>query len=202
MKAALPAKSSRFFQLSAFSFQFFFLTALLAGCSDDPNRGYTTGGLFRADVHTVAVPIPQRAANEFRINNEMRLCEALAKCVERETPYKLVADRARADSVLECTLHKITQRVLSFDPRNGQAREIEVRVRVSFTWKDLRDGRILAQEKNRDFIVSSTYIPESPFNEDFFQGSQDAFDKVAVRITEYMYKPMPAKSRPPPPAAG
>lgn len=200
MKAALPAKSSSFFQLSAFTFQLFCLSALLAGCSDDPTRGYTTQSLFRTDVHTIAVPIPQRAANEFRINNEMRLCEALAKCVERETPYKLVQDRGRADSVLECTLHKITQRVLSFDPTNGQAREIEVRVRVSFTWKDLRDGRIMAQEKNRDFIVSSTYIPESPFNENFFQGTQDAFDKVAIRIIEHMYKPMPIKSRPPQPA--
>jgi hypothetical protein len=185
MKAALPA----ILVLSA---------ALLAGCSDDPRGGYTTAGLFPTDVHTVAVPIPQRAANEFRINNEMRLCEALAKCIERETPYKLVQDRGRADTVLECTLHKITQRVLSFDPTNGQAREIEVRVRVSFTWRDLRDGRIRAQQKNADFIVSSSYIPESPFNEDFFQGSQDAFEKVAVRIMEHMYKPMPARSRPPP----
>lgn len=163
--------------------------ALLAGCSDDPRQGYTMKSQYRADVKTVAVPIPQRTANEFRINNEMRLGEAICKWIESETPYKVVQDRGRADTVLEVKLHRINQRVLSFDPRFGVPREIEVRIRMDFTWMDLRDGRILAQEKNKDYVVAADYIPETPFNEDFFEGSQDACEKLAQQIVERMAKP-------------
>jgi len=161
------------------------LVALAAGgCTNpDPTQGWTTRSQFRQDVKTVAVPIWRRGTAEYRRDIEIRLTNALRKRIEEQTPYKVV-DRARADTVLSGTLVKATQRVLSFDPRTGTAREIQLRLIVDFTWKDLRTGKNLREEKN--YPVAADYIPTEPFREDFFQGSTDALDKLAQRIVEQL----------------
>ena len=81
----------------------------------------------------------------------------------------------------------VDQHVLSFDPRTGQAREMEVRLTVDFTWKDLRTGKILAQKRN--FRAVSTFIPPEPFNETLFLAEEDALNRLALRIVEQMSAP-------------
>lgn len=156
------------------------------GCSSDGHSGYTMESPYRHGISTVAVPIWQRGSKEFRRDIEIQLTDALVKTIQAETPYRIV-DRTKADTILEGTLVRITQHVLSFDPNNAQAREIEITMIVDFTWKDLRTGRILAEKKN--FRASSTYIPLEPFSEDFFLGNQDVLNKIALRIVEQMQEP-------------
>lgn len=156
----------------------------LTGCMNpDPSQGYTTRSQFRQDVKTVTVPIWRRGTQEFRRDFEIKLTEALVKRIEAETPYKVV-DKSRADSILEGTLQSIKQHVLSFDPRTGQAREIQVRLTVDFTWKNLRTGEVMVEKKN--FPVTADYIPLSPFREDVFLGTQDALNELAIRIVEQL----------------
>jgi len=161
--------------------------ALAAGCNADPTQGYTTASQFRTDVQTVAVPIFRREAGEFRRNIEIRLTEAIIKHIEAQTPYKVV-DRSRADTLLEGTLRWARIRPLSFDPRTGMAREVQVRLCVDFIWKDLREpGKVFAERKN--FRVAADYIPQCPFSEDFFLGSEDAINKLGQRIVEQLAQP-------------
>lgn len=113
----------------------------------------------------------------------MRLTEAVVKRLELDTQYK-VTDKSRADTELRGTIDRVSQRVLSFNPDSGLPREKELTVTVSFTWTDLRSGKVLAQR--RSFRQAGTYIPPQPFGEDFFQGSEDVVNKLAKRIVEQM----------------
>ncbi|MHC4917520.1 MAG: LPS assembly lipoprotein LptE [Planctomycetota bacterium] len=162
---------------------------LLAGCglatNPDPNVGYTMASHYRKGVRTVYVPIWRRAKEVYRRDIEIRLTEALVKRVEAETPYKVVG-KGRADTELSGTLVEVEQQVLSFDPRSGMAREIQMRLIVDFTWRDLRTGKPIVEER-----ISSTseYIPPHPFSEDFFQGSEHTINRLAQRIVERMAGP-------------
>ncbi len=166
------------------------LTAALlgaGGCTNpDPHLGYTLASQYRPGIHTVAVPVWNVGPDEYRRELEFRITEALVKHIESSTPYK-VTDAARAETLLTGTLQRVRQRVLSFDPRDGRAREIQVRFHVDFTWKDQRTGQILVERK--DFRVASTYIPPCPMSETFFHGSEDAVNILARRIVEEFAQP-------------
>jgi len=158
-----------------------------AGCANpDPAAGYTMVSQYRPGIRTVAVPIWDRGPHEFRRDIEIRIAEALVKHIEATTPYKVVG-AARADTLLTGTLKEVEQRVLTYDPRTGTAREIQIRFVCDFTWKDLRTGQVLVARE--DFKVATEYVPESPLSEDFFQGSEDAANKLARRVVEHFARP-------------
>ena len=164
------------------------IVLVAAGCTNsDPTKGWTIASQYRPGIRTVAVPIWTRGAKEFRRDIEIRLTEAVCKTIEAETPYKIVQDRGRADTLLTGTLRQVRQHVLSFEPRTGTAREIQMTMVVDFTWSDLRTGEVLAEAKAMK--VSAEYIPLAPFSEDFFQGSEDALNRVALRVVEQMHNP-------------
>ena len=179
MKTLIPCKISS-------SLSLLFLCALcgssVLGCSGDPSKGYTTNSMFPDTIKTVAVSMFDRNKDVYRRDVEIRLTEAIQKRVQQNTPYRL-AKRGRADSELTGELIKISQQVLSYNGTTGQANEIEAVLTINFTWKD-RHGNILVKREN--FQVSGTYIPSFPFNENFFQGSEDIINKTAMLIVEQM----------------
>lgn len=157
------------------------LPAMLAGgCSGDPNDGYSNAPLYRQDVKTVAVPVWNVSKDVYHREVEFRLTEAIKK----QVPYKIAPDASKADTVLEGTVERIDQTVLSFNPDTSDPREKEIIMTISFTWRDLRNGKVLA--KKSSFAVKGNYISHSPFNEDFFLGSEDAINTIARRIVEQM----------------
>ena len=154
----------------------------VSGCAGDPSKGYTTKSMFPDTVHTVAVTMFERSKDVYRRDIEIRLTEAIQKRIQQNTPYRL-AKRERADSELTGELVKISQQVLSYNGLTGDPNEIEAVFTINFTWKDRR-GNVLVKREN--FQVSGTYIPSAPFNENFFQGSDDILNKAAVLIVEQM----------------
>jgi len=167
----------------------FFLTAaasvavLTAGCSQDPTQGYSLQSQYDPEIRTVAVDVFTRGKDVYRRDIEMRLTEAVIKRIEQDTPLK-VTDKARADTHLSGTLNVISQRVLSFDPDTSLPRELEMTLRISILWKDLRSGQILLDQPN--LHVSGSYVRLEPLAEEFFEGSQDVLNRAAVRIVEAM----------------
>jgi outer membrane lipopolysaccharide assembly protein LptE/RlpB len=153
------------------------------GCASDPTQGYTVKSQYLQNVRTVAVPIWTRGKEVYRRELEMQLTEAVIKRLELSTPYKVV-DKTRADTELRGTIDNVSQRVLSFNPDSGQARETEITYTVSFTWTDLRSGKVLTRRRN--FRQAGAYIPLAPFGEGFFQGSEDVVNKLAQRIVEQL----------------
>lgn len=157
------------------------LLAGVMGCC-----GYTTAGLHRQDVKTVAIPIWSRGTNLYRRDLEFRLTEALVKRVQLDTPYKVV-DKSKADTVLEGVIQAVDQRVLSFNPDTGEPRDIQLRLAADFRWTDLRTGEILVERKN--IRAAGVYYLSDPMNEDFFEGSADAVNDLATRIVEQLESP-------------
>lgn len=161
-----------------------FLGALLAvtmlGCGNvDPKSGYTSRSLFDEDIKSVEVKI--FSTKEFRRGLEFELAEALVKRIEAETPYRVV-EGSRADTVLEGQVIKVHQRVLADLYGSDLPAEKQQQLEVSFTWKDRRNGQILAKE--RSVRVVAEYTP--PVGEDFFRGQQELMDKMARRIVTLM----------------
>ena len=75
----------------------------------------------------------------------------------------------------------------SFNPDSGDPRELEITMTIAFRWRNLKTGEEMARDQKLQ--VTSTYIPDPPLGEDFFQGSQDGIEKAARRIVERMEAP-------------
>lgn len=139
--------------------------------------GYQWRSLYRDDVKTVAVPIFQNRS--FRRGVEFQLSKAIANHLEATTPYK-VAPRERADTILEGEISDIAIRTVSEDSRVAVPQEQLYIVRVNFTWKDLRTGKILAER--RRFEQSATFYPT--LGEGQFAGSQANVERLALAIVQ------------------
>jgi hypothetical protein len=159
------------------------LTVLtLAGCGYSHGSGKSTGGyhwrsLYRDDVHTVAVPV--FGNRSFRRGVEFALSKALVNQLEATTPYKVVP-REHADTILEGEIVDTHLRAMSADIRTGLPQEQLYIVRVNFTWKDLRTGKILVER--RRFEQTTTYYPT--LGEGQYVGSQQNVERLAVAIVQ------------------
>jgi hypothetical protein len=164
--------------------------SLLAGCGyspSDPAVGQTgqTGGLagyqwkslYRDDVRTVAVPIFSNRS--YRRGVEFQLTKAIINQLEAQSPYKVVP-RDRADTILEGEITDIFVRTYSADPHTGVPQDQFYLVRVNFTWKDLRTGKILAER--RRFEQSATFYPT--LGEGQFIGAQQNVERLALAIVQ------------------
>jgi hypothetical protein len=164
--------------------------ALTGGCgysASDPAVGQTgsVGGLagyqwkslYRDDVHTVAVPI--FGNRSFRRGVEFQLSKALVNQLEARSPYK-VAPRERADTILEGEITDVFVRTFSEDARTGVPQEQFYIIRINFTWKDLRTGKILVER--RRFEQTASFYPT--LGEGQFVGSQQNVERLAVAIVQ------------------
>ena len=165
----------------------FSLAGLLAGCgynrADFPGaearaaEGYKWQSLYREDVRTVAVPV--FGNRSFERNVEFNLSKAVVNYIESSTPYKVVP-RERADTILEGEVTRVEVDTVSNDNRTAIPQEQLLTLRVNFTWKDLRTGRVLAERKG--FEQSGTYYPT--LGEGRFVGAQQNVERLAVAIVQ------------------
>jgi hypothetical protein len=167
-------------------FGWLLLPLLLCGCT-----AYQIGSqtLYPPEIQTVYVPVFQ--SNSFRRNLGERLTEAVVKEVESKTPYKVVND-PNADSVLTGRIVEEHKSVL-VPILTGDAREIQVGMRVEVSWVD-RKGRLL---RAADPIpcpaeiaeVSSTgdIVPE--VGQSVATAQQQAICRLAEQIVGLMEKP-------------
>ena len=137
--------------------------------------GYEWSSLYRTDVRTVAVPIFTNKT--FYRGVEFQLTKAIVGNLEAQTPYKVVP-KGRADTVLEGEITRIRARTLSEDRRAAIPQEQLFLVTVNFTWKDLRTGKILAQQRNYD--QASHWYPT--LGEGSFISEQQSVERLAQSI--------------------
>ena len=160
------------------------MIALLSGClGDDPTTSYTAKGMYRSGIRSVAIPMVQRGKDVYRRKLEFRLTETLVKRVNA-IPNYTVLKRDQADTLLTCTIDRVNQATLSLNPDTGFPRDMELTIVVSYQWKDLRTGVVLAKRDKME--VARTYVPAGPMNQGFFQGSEDVINHIARRIVESM----------------
>jgi hypothetical protein len=134
--------------------------------------------LYPQDVRTVAVPIFTNRT--FERNVEFNLSKAVVNYIESNTPYKVVP-KERADTILEGEItHIEIDTVSNSSTAGGIPQEQLTTIRVNFTWKDLRNGRILTQRQR--FDQSGTYYPT--LGEGRFVGEQRNVERLAVAIVQ------------------
>jgi hypothetical protein len=120
----------------------------------------------------------------FRRGVEYELTDALAKCIEAETPYKLVSSSDRADTIITGQIVSIDESVLTFEREIGYAMEKEVQLTAVVSWKNLKTGELLIN--NQLISAHSTY---SEFQkQDFGYASSLAANNLARKIVELMQK--------------
>ena len=158
------------------------LAGLLHGCGRGGLAGYQNTWLHPQDISTVYVEMFD--ADGFRRSYEFKLTEAVGKHIEARTPYKIVSDRSRADSILSGTIGTDLG-VIAGDRYTGRPLEREVTVRAEVTWKDLRTGRvILDNETVYAFVDYSELLGQT------FEYAADAsLNKAAQMIVELMEQP-------------
>ena len=147
-----------------------------SGSPGDKGSGYHWSSLYRDDVRTVAVPTFTNRS--FRRGVEFALSKSLVNQLETTTPYKVVA-REHADTILEGEILDVHLRTLTTGTGSLPQEQLYI-VRLNFTWKDLRTGKILVER--RRFEQSSTYFPT--LGEGEFIGSQESVERLAVAIVQ------------------
>jgi hypothetical protein len=164
------------------------LACIVAGCgyiqsdytlatATENGAGPTSRSLYRDDVRTVAVPIFTNRT--FERNVEFDLSKAVVNYLESSTPYKVVP-KERADTILEGEITRVDIDTVSQDASTSLPQEQLLTIRVNFTWKDLRTGRILTQRKH--FDQSGTYYPT--LGEGRFVGAQQNVERLAIAIVQ------------------
>jgi hypothetical protein len=162
------------------------LVALAGGCA-----AYHIGNqsLYPEGIQTVYLPMIR--SNSFRRNLGEWLTEAVAKEIERKTPYKVVNDPL-ADSTL--TARIVGESKTGLVPAlTGDLREIQVAMRVDVSWID-RQGRILREHATVPMpqeLVNVTgtgdVVPE--VGQSIATGQQQAVERLAEQIVGLMERP-------------
>ena len=153
----------------------------MSGCATDATKGYTTASQYRSGVQTIAVELFTRSKNVYRRNLTSRLTEAVVKRIQLDTPYR-IEERGKADTLLKGTIESVGQRVMSYDTDTGSPRDMEMIITVTIEWLDLRSDRVYLD--NVMVRGVGAYLPATGFEEDFFQGSEAAFNDLAKRVVE------------------
>lgn len=173
-----PNTTNLFFGLAFFSLSLVSLAVCLTGCGG--HGGYSNESLFPQDVSTVCIEMFDNRS--FRRDVEYTLSDALVKRVAAQTPYKIVSDRNRADSVISGQLIRVDESILTLEREIGRPLEQEVVLQAVVNWKNLQTGRLMIN--NQRVVATASY---SEFlGQDFTYASAVAANKLARKIVELM----------------
>jgi len=145
--------------------------------------GYSQQSLYPENVGSVCVHMFDNRT--FWRHVEYDLTDALSKRIEAQSPYKIVSNENRADTVISGQIMQIGKSVLVTDRETGHALENELQIQAVVNWKNLKTGELLLDSRMITASASySTYLDQG-------QGyaSMLATNKLAERIVELMQSP-------------
>lgn len=152
----------------------------LSFCGCAGMSGYSNEWLVPEDVGSVYVEMFDNRT--FWRSIEYDLTDALAKRIEVETPYKIITNRDKAETIISGQITSVRQAILTADRDSGQALEMELEVRAVVNWKNLKTGELLID--SRSVGASASY---SQFQEqDFSYAASVAANNLARKIVELM----------------
>ena len=151
----------------------------LCGCSAEE---YCSESLFSEDIESVYVEMFDNQT--FIRDVEYKLTEVLAKQIEASTPYKIISDRNRADTVISGQISSIGNSVLSLDRETGRTIERERTIVAVVSWKNLKTGELLIDHES--VSAAASYSVWQSQGEDY--SSTLAANNLAKRIVERMEK--------------
>jgi len=144
---------------------------------------YRMDSLYRSDIDTIYVKMFE--SKSFHRQVEFDLTRAFCEQLELHSPYKIIADQSKADTILYGTINEISEHVLSAQRDLDRPLENEMTMSVNVTWKDLRNGEQLLNKKR--LLVSGDYLPLLASGRK--SSIQQMANEMAVQIVEAMEKP-------------
>jgi len=151
---------------------------ILCGCT--AMSGYSNESLFPKDVKSVCLKMFDNQT--FRRGVEYELSDALAKRIEAHTPYKIISDPDRADSVISGQIVSLGERQLSTERETGVVLEKQLELQAVVNWKNFKTGELLID--NQSVSASASY---SSFQmQEFKYASTLAANNLAQKIVELM----------------
>ena len=142
--------------------------------------GYSNESMFPENVSSVCLKMFDNQS--FRRGVEYELSDALAKRIEVETPYKILSDADRADTLMSGQILSISEFALSTDRELGTILEKEVELYAVVDWKNLKTGELLID--HLEVRASASYSPYQL--QDFKYASSLAANNLARKIVELM----------------
>jgi len=106
-----------------------------------PLLGYTTKPNYDTRFKTIYLPTFKNLT--FYRGLEFDLTKALEREILAKTPYRIVSDRASADTVLKGTIVSMTKNILNRNQLN-EIREAQTVMKAVIVWRDLHTGEILS----------------------------------------------------------
>ncbi len=167
------------------------LLSSLAGCGTfgrSPSEGGFFGWHFYApfdtsEVKTVAIFFK---TNSFRRDIEKQLTEAVVKEITLRTPYKVVGDHTKADSLLSGTITNAGKNLVVEAPTNF-ARELNMTISVAVKWT--RNPPTELEDKQIPTIVTETinFVPE--VGDTTLTATNHVVQSLAKQIVDMMEQP-------------
>ena len=155
-------------------------TVCLCLCGCNSIAGYSNESMFPDDVGSVCLEMFDNRT--LRRGVEYELSDALAKRIELDTPYKIISDSDRADTLMNGQIVSISQLALSTDRDVGSVLEREVELRAVVNWKNLKTGQLMIDH----VIVYASASYSTYQRQDFKYASTLAANNLAEKIVELM----------------
>lgn len=158
-----------------------------SGCA-----GYQLGNqtLYRADVRTVYVPMFE--SDSLRRNLGERLTEAVVKEIESKTPFKVISDPNRADSILSGRIISENKAVLA-ETGTDEPRDVETNLIVVVNWLD-RQGFQMSQASTfslaqQGFSVAQAADFVAEAGQSVSTAQLESIHRIAQQIVSQMENP-------------
>jgi len=152
--------------------------APLGGCAISASEGYVFDTGYRKDIRSVSTPVFENRTFEHGV--EARLAEALAKELNRVTPYAVTSSASDADSSITGVIKAVHRRQLSINRDSGLGQEMAMEIVIDFQWRDNRTGKTILARRN--FRGAGTYIPTPGASERTRIGEEGAVASVVEGI--------------------
>ena len=159
-----------------------FLTSGIIALTISGCGGYSNESLYPMDFQSVCVQMFEN--DSFRRGVEYELTDALAKRIEAITPYKVIGQADRADTVISGRIKAVDSSILSIEKQTGRALERQVILTAVVKWENRKTGTYLLD--NETISSSATYSEWQ--NQSFEYASTLAANKLAEKIVEKMAK--------------
>ena len=164
-----------------FAMVVFCLAAFL--CINGCGRGYRNQWLYPEDISSVYVEMFD--STSFRRGFEFDLTDAVAKRIEAKTPYKIVSDRNKADTILSGKIVSIEEAIFTVERQTGNPLEKRFQIDAVVRWKNLKTGDYLID--GRRVSASMSFSPFQDQSAAYASGVTE--NRLADLIVELMQKP-------------
>ncbi len=152
----------------------------VTGCSGFDLSSYSDESLYPKQLSSVYVEMFDSAS--LRRGHEYILTDAVAKRIEAQTPYKIVSNRNRADTVLSGQISTAGEAVLASEQQTGQPLEKQFEMSAVISWKNQKTGELLIDSESASASASFSTFQN--------QGNEYALRLAANRLAERIVEMM------------